>query len=319
MIHKRYDFKGLRNTGNNCYINSNTQLLKLIFDYSGINSNFDDIYYSTDINTYNKYIEFIKKKGGININDNSQQDAQEFIQPILNDINDINKKFFNIEIKKLYYCKVNNIIKHYNFCDNQQSDSTLMLMLCIPENTTNTTLIELMDNYLKEESIDQSTNNSTKKFYCQGVSVLKGIELNNIDLVSKYIITHLSKFLILNIKRFSDLMRKNSCNITIYESLSITTYGKQDIIKIADIKRDNEEINNYTLSPIKNNYILIGITVHSGLSLHSGHYYNYSKNIIDKTWSCINDNYITNVGEFSNIFKNKDVNMGAYLLVYCKV
>jgi ubiquitin C-terminal hydrolase len=136
----------------------------------------------------------------------------------------------------------------------------LDIPLLIPENTENIDIINLLQNYFKNDSIEKFCDQCKEQKKCsQNDKMARPPEI-----------------LILSIQRFKDNNSKNECNVKFNEILDINEF----------IDRDcgyNEE----------SLYSLFGVINHFGI-VNFGHYYSYIK-VNNKDWYEFNDDSVKEI------------------------
>jgi len=236
-------------------------------------------------------LEFIKcfintaKSEKLYFNNFDQNDCEEFItflfdmfhkiliKPFDKDIiinNDADKEWYKLYkndysliVEKFYsQTKIDNIC---NNCNNLLTKYDPLMVLQLPINDNLNNINDALNNYCKEETIDDwNCEKCNKKTKC----------------VNTYKFTRLSDFLIIQLKRYN-VRNKNNKFIEYPEYLNL------------------EKIIN------KEGYIykLISIIVHSG-GLNFGHYYSICYNQLDNKWRCYNDDHVSEIEDKSYLQQN---------------
>jgi ubiquitin carboxyl-terminal hydrolase 8 len=323
-----------KNIGNTCYMNSILHILQqipLFLEYitfakfkNSINNDLksnviyelfrlfktsaenDDI-----VITPTSFKKLIGKKND-RWDDNKQQDSQEFFNFLISQIEEevgtkckfipggeihdkllLNYSFDNIlasnswmkfQAKEFSPLKnmfdgLTKISKQCAYCNNSNSifEPFISLGLEIKDN-----LYDCFDNLIFPEELD--AKNKVRCDFCG----IKNKSKSNI------LLWKTPDILVIHFKRFiANSSRKNNSNIDYPTNLDLSKYMDP-------------------ASPQKNKiYDLIGINIHQGFTINSGHYTSYVKNIINKKWYHYNDSQqITKVRNIQN--------QNAYMLFYEK-
>lgn len=312
-----YQTVGLPNIGNSCYFNAFIQICKpLLFEILTINKLqlFEESTKNTNTNIlinslndfYNNY--FTYKENGRNfiheykqlyliINKirhfqiGSQQDSSEAILLVTDLIKDYTylKSLVTIGFNQVIQC--NNCFS-YKMCDIQE-ESMLISNTLLTKNTTvsfkeflNNSLIPC--NYIPTESDDfkcKCDSNNQKSY--------------NI----KTVFTSLPKYLFINVGRYDNHQRKIMKMVEIENLFKISIpVNLNDVL----LKKNNDKIQYH--------YDLIGVTIHNGMSLDSGHYTAYSK--CGDQWFYCNDN---SVSKCDITEKKNDICLNCTVLLYIKI
>lgn len=309
---------GIQNCGNTCYMNSLIQLLYSIDEFREHVINWENPYRSNcKILDYNKYQiinsnlkEVFKKMKNCktyyventiifqylkNIyticqpNPNRpfkhQEDANEFLTPIIDNIINFNDQTLNL--KHLIYHKQYNLIRDRNtktwrFVINIQKNISYnyiyypILLLPIDDkiNKQNLNLVDLLNDYSKENIM--TNNNPTNQYY-------------NKNNDRKIILNGYNKYIIITLSRFK------------------STYN---LLSVQFSKIYTKVIINNILNLDDQNYHLLGAVVHTGA--YGGGHYRYLHKENNKYYE-FNDASVTTITEYN--FKN-DLDNNAYILLY---
>jgi len=188
------------------------------------------------------------------------------------------------ELKEIFY-GIKQVIRPCVHCNTSSISHDIfnILTVYIPDNVSNINLYDCLNNTMFNEISDNSIKNCT---FC-------GLNSKNINQTKLWITP---KILIIQLMKFKNELTKKMINI-------------------------NYPINNLNLSPYFNSsspyfnaceYNLIGINIHTGYSIHSGHYTSIIKNNFNKNWYFYNDdNPIKKINNYNELQNNN-----AYLLFY---
>jgi ubiquitin C-terminal hydrolase len=324
---------GLINMGNTCWFNSIIQNLaytKPIHDY------LFDLSYKEDINidksevlVLESFFNLLNKlfKNSININELrsfksiinehnemyenlSQFDSHEFLLFLINKLHEALSYEATIEIhgtiiNPVDKKQVKSINSWTKFFGNEYSYLIDLIygqynsyLKCLKCNSIFNTYEPFLD---LELSIDNSTNNI---YDClnklTNVEILENNEwkcskCNKTSSPKKQIqIWKIPNILIISFKRFDNYGNKINLNI--------------------DFPINNLDLSDYINGYDKDDaiYDLYSINNHSGRSINSGHYFTYSKHLLNNNWFEFNDNNVSSINE------NKIITKNAYILFYQK-
>lgn len=307
--------RGLCNFGNSCYFNSSIQFLKPIFDnllhcniYCHDNlKNAIASYYKTynDNNLlykkYNFFAKLMDSRGG-------QQDSDEAIMFILDEINsqlnDIEKQIFSIGVKykNLISCKK---CKSFKICndDIDQNDITLISKYFTNGSEKLSNKIVPFNVFLGDILIKEIADESMVMSFKKHQSICN---CDDSHIIKQIVLTDMNKFLIIYVNRCN-----YGSSMKINNRLQIETQ-----FKITTPQSLYDRCSGTNMTDIVHEYILCGIIIHSGCSIHFGHYYAYSKNIATDDWYCCNDSMCYKLENFD--VNTIDIQSNCSALLYIK-
>ena len=315
------NYKGLSNIGCTCYINSSIQQIyrteqirDAIFKYNPFfiqkqkSDKKVDFAASSALYDYEmdwlcqlqllfadfQYIplSYINSKGFVShwkmygdkvIDPSEQQDAVEFIQILLDRLDE---KLPEKPISKFIKGQIVHTIKPLNESINFES-RTYEDFITFPLDVKNKTSIrESFEQFLEPDIFDGANQYNT------------GSDLGLIDASRSHAISKPPKILIIQLKRFdfdlSSLQRmKINTSFQFDKVIDITPLLDEQIIKSNNEFIDFSDKNKQDKRVL---YQLYGIIQHSG-GVDGGHYYSYIKNNHDDSWLEFNDSYVSSISE----------------------
>ncbi|KAK8866837.1 hypothetical protein M9Y10_009805 [Tritrichomonas musculus] len=311
-------YRGLKNLGATCYMNSILQVLfhlplfrKYIFNIRvgdteedhNILLHLQRIFAMMQLSHYSVSTKNLARSfGWSNIETMMQQDVYEFCSVFLEKI-DItiqkipqNKKF---SISSLFKGKYISTIRcrHVNF----QTQTTNVINVCTLDVRGVSSLEESFLSFTSVEPLDGSNKYDTGTY-----------GLQDADMFSKF--TELPQILMLHLKRFDiDMETQQNSKIDSYFSFS----------KNIDLRKYLADQNNVDCSQ----YELFGVLVHAG-TINSGHYTAFIRPTPNSPWHCFNDSEVNVVDEEKAIYENfggpdlqtkKNKLHCAYMLIYIRI
>ena len=312
MENNKIPYRGLSNFGNSCYFNSSIQFLKPVFDTITLSSNYDQtvfetlsIYYKNYYNRdqlFNKYRYICAK-----INSNGgQQDSDEAILVLLDDIisikNEYIKKTFDFDVKYKNLIKCSKC-KKFKICNdgNDQIEVVLISKYFTQGSDISYDTVKFsnfLGHVLNKENIDlefiKTFRNETS------------CDCNKNCVMMQTVLTDMPKFLIIYINRCDGIN-------------STKAYGKLQIANQFEITTPEsleKRCTNENFSNKNHTYNLYGIVIHSGRSIHGGHYYTYSKDVQTDEWYCCNDSSVEKINNFDQ--NREDIQSNCSALLYIK-
>lgn len=316
----KISYRGLKNLGATCYMNSFLQVLfhlplfrRNIFNIHvgdvdedhNILLHLQRIFAMMQLSNYSVSTKNLARSfGWSNIETMMQQDIYEFCSVFLEKIDvaiqkvSQNNKF---SISSLFKGKYLSTIKcrHVNF----QTQTTNVINVCTLDVRGVSSLEESFMNFTALEPLDGSNQYDTGSSY----------GLQDADMFSNFI--ELPPVLMLHLKRF-DINMETQQNSKIDTFFSFT--------KNLDLNRYLAEHNKVDCSQ----YELFGILVHAG-TIHSGHYTAYLRPTPESEWYYFNDSEVHIVSEDQAISENfggpdpfqtkKNKSHCAYMLIYVRI
>ena len=278
------NLRGLQNFGNTCYYNSALQLLMQIPLFSDIDNtkceilnemkklydNYKSNSENMNNNLRNLYLMCCKER---NYQLGSQQDSCEIVQLILDKIVDFlpdKKRSIRVLINQLVRCEGLNCNNKYKVCADQQ-ESILISQALINSSNSRVDFKTFLQSALDISECPEY------KHECNCVNPKRMVQI---------VLSDLPEYLFIKVGRCDNYLRKINKQLTIAKNFSLTTP--------TDLKELCETGNTIHNS---HKYDIIGIIVHYGASLNSGHYVSFIKKS-DK-WFLCNDSHVIEMKNFS--------------------
>ena len=288
--------------------------------------------------------QFIEKCTPDWFNFGQQQDSSEYLIYLLDNLNEELKRLKSSEVDELSekngheHSSATLLEKLFNFklstecvCFNcktktvRNDDLNYILPLSFPQQTSEqspTDLQELIDNYFKCEELNAQENNLYSCNNCKSLQTAhKTIKLvGEIDNNNNKFSLPTYQILTLNRFQYERVATANEVkHVKMMQQLNYNQIIRQNAFKPSSNLIESESVF----------YRLISICIHSGSSLHHGHYYSYiidhddrqiQNDVANKPWLLANDEQLSPIS-YENLIQNlnKFKTDTPYLLVYEKI